>query len=137
MMEPVAWVELSPELLKIIEDLPPSQSGKSHLTVYRSDAEARIAELRAAIFGSANYHEGLKHEAFVSMGQMLHDCLKMAREKAEAAEARAEAAEALLKDAGPIIKALLEIRSVWTDPHNDDICRAARAIHHKIGVKDE
>lgn len=153
MMEPVAW------RIKDFADgwfyLESKESAEGYKEMYGSkveplvrlsDAEARIATLEAALSSAKDDVDLWQHRSSVW------------KKRAEEEEARAEAAEALLKEAGPVIVKLRKaleplVNSVFND--NGDITvtvthithehceaayfadRAARAIHHKIGVKDE
>lgn len=117
----------------------PSMSAQTHEAAVKgyarkalSDAEARIKELEATIRGHMDNNDELA--------------------TAWAAErARAEATEALLKEAGKALEPFAAVGkempySIKPDSHdawgyNDATVtfghfRAARAVHHKIGVKD-
>lgn len=121
MMETVAWASRSPRINNIV-----SHKRNETFTVplvRLSDAEARIA--------------GLERKA-----AMLEASAGFAIDDVNRAIARAEAAEALLKEAREATTRLLS-----RDPEETDdiivyafrrgVRAAARAIHHKIGVKDE
>lgn len=87
-----------------------------------SDAEARIKALEADVQGYRDNNDEL--------------ATAWASERA-----RAEAAEALLKEAGEALDGMLQYAGIIEERCGNVETvlarRAARAIHHKIGVKDE
>lgn len=130
-MEPVAWASPNGRLNNIVSH---KRNGTFTVPLVRlSDAEARIAELEALVTAS-------EKDRYCTNFKLLK---------------RAEAAEALLKEAGKALEPFASCSSEWDD--EDDALhvflewedgtpaqslpvvdfRAARAIHDKIGVKDE
>ena len=53
-------------------------------------------------------------------------------EAAEAALATARADAVLIAELVRKVEALLAVRAVWTDPHNDDLCKSTRAALAKL-----
>ena len=143
MMETVAWGAWSDFEQRIIAATPDKIKADTydgqgdisiHALVRLSDAEARITKLLQDY--DAAYNRGLRdgNRQSVEQQQAIH-----------AAEARAEAAEALLKEAGNCMGIVLK-NAKRVDMHGNgalsDIVGPwymdqMRAIHHKIGVKDE
>ena len=131
MMEPVAWDETAPSreyVLMLREEIDAQR-------VRLSDAEARIAEI-------TKWRDEWKDMATELKGLV------------EEWQARAEAAEALLKEAREALEPFTKYAqddcfkgsTKWELVECDrpggawfgaEDFRAARAIHHKIGVKDE
>ncbi len=160
-MEPVAWAYKfkgkSPVLTDEKKDWAVGSSKWTEEPLVRlSDAEARIAELQAKIEWlelEAEGHDNGKRDLAEVLNCADEPRWKHMRLEAVKLKARAEAAEALLKEAGEALEPFSMMAGElfarnWED--NGVVVmfdeahkltfkdfRAARAIHDKIGGKDE